>query len=154
LDAHGVRPASRERAQSLLDPAAPGCACGCHVGLVDRRGRLGAPIRHRMASMTEHVLIYDRDCGLCRTIVAGALALDRRRLLRPPAVQTDEAERLLRGMTDERRMDSFHMVAPEGRVDSAGAGLAALAALLPGLGAAGRVLQARPALSERAYRLV
>jgi len=104
--------------------------------------------------MTEHVLIYDRDCGLCRTIVAGALGLDRRRRLRPLALQSGEAERLLPGMTDEQRTGSFHIVAPGGRVSSAGAGLAELAALLPGLGAAARMLRARPAFSERAYRLV
>jgi hypothetical protein len=51
-------------------------------------------------------------------------------------------------------MGSFHIVGPGGRVSSAGAGLAELAALLPGLGAAGRALRARPVFSERAYRLV
>ena len=104
--------------------------------------------------MTERVLIYDRDCGLCRTIVACALGLDRRRRLRPLALQSGEAERLLPGMTDEQRMGSFHIVAPGGRVSSAGRGLAELAVLLPGLGPLGRALHARPVFSERAYRLV
>ncbi|HEX5224747.1 MAG TPA: DCC1-like thiol-disulfide oxidoreductase family protein [Solirubrobacteraceae bacterium] len=104
--------------------------------------------------MTEHALIYDRDCGLCRTIVAAALALDRPRRLRPVAVQSSQAARLLGGMTEEQRLDSVHIVHPDGHASSAGAALAELATLLPGFAAVGRGLRARPALSERAYRLV
>ncbi|HEX3511204.1 MAG TPA: DCC1-like thiol-disulfide oxidoreductase family protein [Solirubrobacteraceae bacterium] len=100
-------------------------------------------------------MLYDRDCGLCRTITAAALALDRSHTLRPVRIQSDEARRLLTGMSEEQRLDSFHLVEwPSGRVRSAGPALAELAALLPGGAVTGRALRAAPRLSESGYRFV
>ncbi len=105
--------------------------------------------------MSERLLLYDRDCGLCLSVVAGALILDRARRLRPVALQSAEAERVLPGMPPEQRLASFHLLdQATGQVSSAGAGLAELAAGLPGGRLTGSVLRAAPALNERAYRLV
>jgi predicted DCC family thiol-disulfide oxidoreductase YuxK len=101
------------------------------------------------------VLLYDRDCGLCRTIAAAALALARPDILRPLRIQSEEARRLLPMLSEEQRLASFHLVAlPSGRVSSAGAGLAELAALLPGARLTAPVLRGAPRIAERAYRLV
>ena len=77
-------------------------------------------------------ILYDRDCGLCRWSLAKVLAWDRRRELRPVALQDPEADALLDGMDEERRMASWHLVTPDGQVHSAGAALAPLLRLLPG----------------------
>jgi predicted DCC family thiol-disulfide oxidoreductase YuxK len=82
------------------------------------------------------------------------LAWDRRRVLRPVALQDPEAARLLAGMGEDERMASWHLVGPDGRVDSGGAAFVPLGRLLP----AGRPLAALaerfPRGAERAYRLV
>ena len=96
------------------------------------------------------IILYDRDCGFCRWSLARLLALDMRRRLRPVALQTDEAARLLDGMDEAQRFASAHLVMPDGRVYSGGDGvspllgevpgggpLAALAGLVPGLWRAG-----------------
>ena len=43
-------------------------------------------------------LLYDRDCGFCRWCLGKVLAWDRRRSIRPVAIQSEEAHRLLAGM--------------------------------------------------------
>lgn len=105
--------------------------------------------------MSDHLLLYDRDCGLCRTVTAVALALDRNGRLRPLALQTAEARRLLPAMSEQERLASFHLVEQiTGRASSAGAGLAALAELLPGGRVTAGALRSSARLSETAYRLV
>jgi predicted DCC family thiol-disulfide oxidoreductase YuxK len=82
------------------------------------------------------------------------LAWDRRRALRPVALQDPEAGRLLAGMGEEERMASWHLVDTDGVVRSGGAAFVPLGRLLPG----GRPLSALaasfPRAAERAYRLV
>jgi predicted DCC family thiol-disulfide oxidoreductase YuxK len=101
-----------------------------------------------------HALLYDAECGVCRTIVGSILALDRGRRLRPVALQAPDARELLPGMSLERRMASFHLVSPAGEVTSAGAALAQLASLLPGGRLVARALAARPGTTNRGYELV
>jgi predicted DCC family thiol-disulfide oxidoreductase YuxK len=100
------------------------------------------------------VLLYDDDCGFCRVMLAVILAWDRSRRLRPLALQTPEADRLLGDMSPERRMNSWHLVAPDGRVSSAGAAFPPLLGQLPGGAPLGRVGARFPAASERGYRWV
>ena len=88
-------------------------------------------------------LLYDADCGVCKFILARILELDRGRH-RPLALQDPRAAELLPGLTEEQRMQSFHIVDPDGTVRSAGDGLAAL---LP-------PLRHVPGLASRAYWLV
>ena len=124
--------------------------------------------------MARAVLLYDRDCGFCRAAAAAVLAWDRRRALRPVAIQDPEADLLLGGVAPERRLDSWHLVldpdadeeAPAApRTDpnpgprplaafSAGGAVAPLLRLLPGGAAPATVAARLPRATERAYRLV
>ena len=49
----------------------------------------GTPAR---SSMPSGIVLYDADCGFCRWSLGKLLAWDRRRLLRPVALQDPEAE--------------------------------------------------------------
>ncbi|HEY4895642.1 MAG TPA: DCC1-like thiol-disulfide oxidoreductase family protein [Solirubrobacteraceae bacterium] len=101
------------------------------------------------------LLLYDRDCGLCRCVVAAVLTLDRAGRLQPVALQSADAERLLPGLSPEERLASFHIVEEaSGHVSSAGAGLAELVSVLQGGRSAGRALKRAPGASEPAYKLV
>jgi predicted DCC family thiol-disulfide oxidoreductase YuxK len=99
-------------------------------------------------------ILYDADCGFCRASLALVLAWDRRRRLRPVALQSPEAERLLAGMPEERRMDSWHLVTPEHEVHSAGAAFPGLLRLLPGGRPLAPLLERFPGATERTYRFV
>jgi predicted DCC family thiol-disulfide oxidoreductase YuxK len=99
-------------------------------------------------------LLYDRDCGFCRWCLGKVLAWDRRRSLRPVAIQSEEGDRLLAGMPEQERLASWHLVDADGTVRSAGAAFPALFRLLPG-GAAFAALTSRaPRVTDRAYRWV
>ena len=100
------------------------------------------------------VLLYDQDCGFCRWSLSKVLAWDRHGRIRPVPLQSAEALRLLPGMDEERRMASWHLVTPDGRVYSAGGAAAPLARMLP-LGAPLALLaEALPGTTERVYRWV
>jgi predicted DCC family thiol-disulfide oxidoreductase YuxK len=100
-------------------------------------------------------LFYDADCRLCRWAVAKILAWDRARAIRFVALQDRaEAERLLSPMDEETRMTSWHLVTSEGRVHSAGKGVAPLLRLLPGGGPPARVAAAAQPLTDRLYDFV
>jgi predicted DCC family thiol-disulfide oxidoreductase YuxK len=104
--------------------------------------------------MTTATLIYDNDCGFCRWCVGKVLALDRHRAVRPVALNSTEAGRLLAGMPANELMASWHLVDEGGSIHSAGAGFEPLLRLLPG-GAALASLAARfPGATERGYRMV
>jgi predicted DCC family thiol-disulfide oxidoreductase YuxK len=100
------------------------------------------------------ILIYDSDCGFCRWCLAKVLAWDRRRAVRPVALGTDEAKRLLGDMPRDEQFSSWHLVDESGAVRSAGAGFPPLLRLLPG-GRPFAALSARfPGGTARAYRAV
>ena len=104
--------------------------------------------------MSEATLLYDSDCGFCRWCLGKVLAWDRRQSIRPVAIQSDEAERLLAGMPEEQRLASWHLVDEGGSVRSAGAAFPGLFRLLRG-GAPLRALTSRaPRATDRAYRWV
>jgi predicted DCC family thiol-disulfide oxidoreductase YuxK len=104
--------------------------------------------------MTPAAILYDPDCGFCRVSLALFLRWDTRGCLRPVALGSEEADSLLAGMPEERRMASWHLALPGQPVRSAGAAFPELFRMLPG----GRPLAALTARfphgSERAYRLV
>ncbi len=77
-------------------------------------------------------LLYDRDCGFCRTVLGFILMRDHERRIRPVALQDALAADLLPGMSEEDRFASFHLVADEGRILSGGRALTPLIAHLPG----------------------
>jgi predicted DCC family thiol-disulfide oxidoreductase YuxK len=104
--------------------------------------------------MSRVILIYDSDCGFCRWCLGKVLAWDRRHAVRPVALGTEEANRLLGDMPAAERYSSWHLVEEGGAVRSAGAGFEPLLRLLPG-GSPLAVLSGRfPSATERAYRTV
>jgi predicted DCC family thiol-disulfide oxidoreductase YuxK len=100
------------------------------------------------------LVLYDDDCGLCKSLLAGLLAWDRATRLRPLALQRAEAEALLADLSGAERMASWHLVSPDGVRWSAGAALAPLLSLLPGGRLPAAVLTRMPRCSERGYRLI
>lgn len=109
------------------------------------------PIRERQQRAT---VLYDDDCGFCKRLLSKFLAWDRGRRLRPIALQDPEAERLLGEMPQERKMASWHLVAPGGTVRSGGEALPALLRLLPGGGAPAWFVDRIPGTTDRVYRWV
>ena len=101
-----------------------------------------------------HVILYDRDCGLCKWSLDKLLMWDRAHRLHPVAIQSDEGERLLAGMSQAQRLDSWHLVRPDGTVTSAGAAAEPLARLLPGGSPLALLFRTFPRATECAYRWV
>jgi predicted DCC family thiol-disulfide oxidoreductase YuxK len=104
--------------------------------------------------MADATLLYDRDCGFCRWCLGKVLAWDRGRRLRPVAIQSDQADRLLAGMPEEERLASWHLVDADGRVRSAGAAFPELLRLLPAGGPLAALTARAPSATDRAYRWV
>ena len=104
-----------------------------------------------LTAMKRSVLLYDDDCGFCRWSVSKVLAWDRAHRIRAVALQTTEASELLGDMEASARMQSWHLVGPDGRVRSGGDAVAPLLRLLPGGGAAAPVVAAFPNTTRRAY---
>jgi predicted DCC family thiol-disulfide oxidoreductase YuxK len=96
-------------------------------------------------------VLYDRDCSFCRWSLAQLLALDRSGRLRPVALGTEEADRLLADLTPEQREASWHLVSPEGARWSAGAAAPPFLRLLPRGQLPAALLERTPRLTERAY---
>ena len=103
--------------------------------------------------MTPVPVLYDPDCGFCRVSLALLLRWDTRSRLRPVALGTDEADALLRGMPEEERMASWHLVEP-GAVHSGGAAFGPVLSRLPGGAPFGRASERFPRASDRLYRWV
>jgi predicted DCC family thiol-disulfide oxidoreductase YuxK len=99
-------------------------------------------------------VLYDPDCGFCRTALALILRADRARRLRPLALGTAEADGLLADLTPAQRGASWHLVSPDGHRESAGAAGPALLRLLPRGALPAAALAKAPDLTERAYRWV
>jgi len=97
------------------------------------------------------IVLYDRDCGFCRWTLARLLALDRRRRLRPVALQSAEADRLLAGMDVEQRFASAHLVTSDGSVYSGGEAVAPILRRLPAGGPLARVAGLVPGVWRVAY---
>ena len=100
------------------------------------------------------MILYDADCGFCRWSADKILAWDLHHRLRPVALQDPEADGLLSSIERERRMASWHLVTPDGRIFSAGAAVPELMRLLPGGFPAAFIAGLAPRPTEMAYRLV
>jgi predicted DCC family thiol-disulfide oxidoreductase YuxK len=99
-------------------------------------------------------VVYDGDCGVCKTLLALLLRADRHRRLAPLALGTPAADALLHDLTPEQRNASWHLIDPAGNRTSAGAAAPPLVALLPGGAIPAGVLARFPRQTERAYRAV
>jgi predicted DCC family thiol-disulfide oxidoreductase YuxK len=80
--------------------------------------------------MERHVVLYDADCGFCRWSLDKILHWDRGRQVRAVAIQGEEGDRLLAGMSEDERLASSHFVTPDGRLFSGGSAAGPLARLL------------------------
>ncbi|MEX2253037.1 MAG: DCC1-like thiol-disulfide oxidoreductase family protein [Thermoleophilaceae bacterium] len=99
-------------------------------------------------------ILYDADCGFCRASLALVLLWDRGRRLRPVDLRSAEADVLLGGMPEERRMASWHLIVADGVIHSAGAAAAPLLRLLPWGRPLARAAERFPTATERAYGCV
>jgi predicted DCC family thiol-disulfide oxidoreductase YuxK len=99
-------------------------------------------------------VIYDGDCGVCKTLLALLLRADRHRRLTPLALGTPDADALLHDLTPEQRNASWHLIDPTGHRESAGAAAPPLLTLLPGGSLPANALARFPRSTERAYRAV
>jgi predicted DCC family thiol-disulfide oxidoreductase YuxK len=99
-------------------------------------------------------VLYDEDCGFCKWSLDKLLAWDRRRRLRPVAIQSDEGQSLLTSVPERERLVSAHLVLPSGEVRSAGAAAEPLVRLLPGGKPLAFIARSFPRTTERAYRYV
>jgi predicted DCC family thiol-disulfide oxidoreductase YuxK len=104
--------------------------------------------------MNEAAILYDRSCSFCRRSVERVMRWDRNGRLRPVALQDPEADELLGGMDEERKMGSWHLVTEDGTVHSAGAAFPLLLRRLPGGRPLAWLTAALPGPTERAYRYV
>jgi predicted DCC family thiol-disulfide oxidoreductase YuxK len=97
-------------------------------------------------------LVYDGACGFCRWITARILRIDRRHRLTAIALADPAIPTLLAHLTEDERAASWHLVAPDGRVWSAGAAVPVLLRLLPGGSLVAWLPAAAPRTTDRLYR--
>ena len=104
--------------------------------------------------MSGATILYDADCGFCKWSLGLFLRWDRRDSLRPVALQSPEADRLLGPMDADTKMASWHLVTPDGEVHSAGRAVEPLMRLLPGGRPFAAAARAMPRLTDRGYAFV
>ena len=102
----------------------------------------------------ESLVLYDADCGFCRWSLAGVLAWDRHRRVRPVAIQSAEGQRLLDDVSEAQRLSSWHLVGPDGQLHSAGTAAAALLRTLSGGTPLAALLERFPSATEGGYAWV
>jgi len=96
-------------------------------------------------------LVYDDSCAVCQVATAAVVLVDRRAVVVPCGLGRPEANELVASVPSVARSRSMHLVAPDGRVFSAGAACVQLCRLLPGFGGLGRLGGAAPDVAERVY---
>jgi predicted DCC family thiol-disulfide oxidoreductase YuxK len=100
------------------------------------------------------VVLYDADCGFCRWALGVILAWDRRRRLRPVAIDSPEGAGLLSDLDRERRQGSWHFVDRAGSRSSGGLAAVPLLRQLPGGGPLASMAERLPRVTERGYAWV
>src|SRR5436190_20209719 len=96
-------------------------------------------------------VLYDAGCGFCRWALDLVLAWDRGGRLRPVALDSADADRLLGDLDEETRMGSWHIVTADGRRESGGRALGPLLRLLPGGPPLAALVERFPQAADRAY---
>lgn len=99
------------------------------------------------------IALYDAECPFCRSSMALLLAWDRRRRLEPVALQTPRAAQLLARMSEEERMESWHLI-ENGKVRSAGAAFPPMMRLMRGGRLPARLAELSPRFTQAAYEWV
>jgi predicted DCC family thiol-disulfide oxidoreductase YuxK len=115
---------------------------------------LQEPTGANVAGVPATPVLYDDECRFCRTVLALLLAWDRERRLRPVALQSEEAERLLPGVDRADRLKSMHVVPVAAAPASGGAAFSPLFGELPGGGALARLASRFPQAAEAGYAAV
>src|SRR2546430_8563635 len=85
-----------------------------------------------------YVLLYDRDCGICSALSRWIHRVDLRRRIRFESIQSGRA--LLTGIPEERMLDAWHIVTPDGRVTTGGDAVPTLVGAFPIGAGLGRLL--------------
>ena len=114
----------------------------------------GIVLRLQSAEVSRAIILYDADCGFCKWALARILAWDSKRSLRPVPLQSAEADALLPGLDGERRMESWHLVTPDGKVWSGGEAFEPLSHIVGRARLLGAVAARFPGVSNAAYRWV
>src|SRR2546426_6629739 len=97
-----------------------------------------------------YVLLYDRDCGICSALSRWIRAVDIRRRIRLQSIQSGRA--LLRGIPEDRMLDAWHMVAPNGLVTTGGDAVPTLVGAFPIGAGFGRLLRGSSGLMRQVHR--
>src|SRR3989441_4819329 len=98
-----------------------------------------------------YVLLYDRDCGICSALSRWIRAVDIRRRIRFQSIQSGRA--LLKGIPEDRMLDAWHMVAPNGLVTTGGDAVPTLVGAFPIGAGFGRLLRGSSGLMREVHRL-
>jgi predicted DCC family thiol-disulfide oxidoreductase YuxK len=107
-----------------------------------------------LSSEGRWIVLYDGDCGICKWLLAGLLRRDRARRLRSVALQAPEATELLADLTPKERMESWHLISPDGERLSGGAAIPPLLGLLPGGRPFATCVARFPRATDHGYRWV
>lgn len=96
------------------------------------------------------LLLYDGGCGICLHARDLFARWDGGRRLADDRIARHDSG-LLSGMTEETRYATWHVVHPDGRIESGGDGLAALFGALPGAQPLAFLLRRMPSASNGFY---
>lgn len=104
----------------------------------------------------DHLIFFDQDCGFCLRMLRIVYRRDQRaeRRLFPIALQDRVTERELADLSNEERMESWHLKLPSGEVVSGGAAIAPLIELLGLPRSLAAFFRRHPDLTDRGYRWV
>ncbi len=97
-----------------------------------------------------YLLLYDRDCGICSAVSRWIRALDWRGRIRLSSIQSSRS--ILVGIPEERILDAFHVVTPDGRVTTGGDAVPTLIGAFPIGAGVERVLRGSSALMGFVHR--
>lgn len=100
------------------------------------------------------IVLYDRDCGFCKVMLAMLLKWDRARRLTPLAIQSSVGEGLLGSMSASERLASWHLIDTARVVHSAGDGVPELFAALPGGRPIAHLASRFPTITSHVYEWV
>src|SRR5256712_4888175 len=98
-----------------------------------------------------YVLLYDRDCGICSALSRWIHRVDVRGRIRFESIQSGRA--LLTGIPDERMLDDWHIVTPDGHVTTGGDAVPTLVGAFPIGAGLGRLLAGSSGLMRQVHRL-
>jgi len=98
-----------------------------------------------------YVLLYDRDCGICSAVSRWIRVVDVRGRIRFQSIQSGGA--LLRGVPEERMLDAWHIVTPDGQVRTGGDAVPTLIGAFPIGAGLGRLLRESSVLMRQIHRL-